>query len=529
VVRIYFCGSDIKQTMNCKKLFGAILIASLAFTACKKDSNDNPIVDPPVETIVPEKIDSFKETASIDLGGEFASEISAYDPLTKRLFVSSNDGGAKIDVVDMSKYPTVSKLQTLSFAANAGINSVAVSNGLLAVALDGADKQGNGDVLVLKTSDLSEVKKITVGAMPDMVTFSPDGNYILSANEGEPNLAYTVDPKGTISIISIKDNYSLKTVDFSAFESQKASLLAGGFRIYGYNASFTQDIEPEYIAVSSDSKKAYVTLQENNGVAEVDILAGTITKIFPLGTRDISLAENAFDVSDKDGKKVLGTWPIKAYYLPDAISYFTANGIPYLALANEGDTRQDYTPKESKEEVRVKDLVLDPVKFPNAAVLQLDANLGRLIVTNTAGFTIIGTNKVYQELFSPGGRSVSILNANTGTLVANIGKDLEQHVIDAGKYDDDRSDNKGVEVESVTVAQVNGQTLAFIGLERADAIAIYDVTNPAAPKFVQLFSTGDAPEGLMFVKPKDSPNGRSLLIVSNEGDGTVRFYQPDKI
>ncbi|WP_450782893.1 choice-of-anchor I domain-containing protein [Streptomyces sp. NPDC001635] len=193
MIRIYFCGSDIKQTMNCKKLFGAIFIASLAFAACKKDSKDDPIVDPPVEAVVPEKIDSFKETASIDLGGEFASEISAYDPLTKKLFVASNDGGAKVDVVDMSKYPTVTKMQTLTYAANAGINSVAVNNGLLAIALDGADKQGNGDILVLKTSDLSEVKKITVGAMPDMVTFSPDGNYILSANEGEPNPAYTVN------------------------------------------------------------------------------------------------------------------------------------------------------------------------------------------------------------------------------------------------------------------------------------------------------------------------------------------------
>jgi DNA-binding beta-propeller fold protein YncE len=510
--------------MNCKKLFGAILIASLAFTACKKDSTDDPIIDPPTEAIVPEKIDSFKEIASIDLGGEFASEISAYDPLTKQLFVVSNDGGTKVDVVDMSKYPTVTKLKPLLFPNNAGINSVAVNNGLLAIALNGADPQGNGDVVVLKTSTLDEVKKITIGAMPDMVTFSPDGNYILSANEGEPNDAYTVDPKGTISIINIKDNYSVKTLDFAAFESQKAALLAGGFRIYGLNASFAQDIEPEYITVSSDSKKAYVTLQENNGVAEVDIVAGTITKINPLGTRDISQAENAFDVSDKDSKKVLGTWPIKAFYLPDAISYFTTGGNAYLALANEGDTRAW---KSYDEEVRVKSLTLDPVKFPNAATLKLDENLGRLTVTKAFGDT--DGDGDYDELYATGGRSLSIINANTGALVANIGKDLEQRVIDAGKYDDDRSDNKGVEVEGVTVAQVNGQTLAFIGMERVDMIAVYDVSTPAAPKFVQLFSTGDAPEGVLFVKPKDSPNGRSLLIVSNEADGTVRFFQPDKI
>ncbi|HTM97879.1 MAG TPA: hypothetical protein VL088_04015, partial [Pedobacter sp.] len=163
----------------------------------------------------------------------------------------------------------------------------------------------------------------------------------------------------------------------------------------------------------------------------------------------------------------------------------------------------------------------------NAATLKLDANLGRLTVTKAFGDT--DGDGDFDELYATGGRSMSIINANTGQLIANIGKDLEQHVIDAGKYDDTRSDNKGVEVESVTVASISGKTLAFIGMERVDMVAIYDVSTPTAPKFVQLFATGDAPEGLMFVKAKDSPNGRSLLIVSSEEDGTVRFYQPNKI
>ncbi|KQS35297.1 choice-of-anchor I family protein [Pedobacter sp. Leaf194] len=506
--------------MNCKKLFVALLMAMMASTACKKISE--PVEA--TENIVAEDIASFKEIATIDLGGETSAEISAYDPSTKKLFVVSNEGGAKVEVVDLTNYPTVTKFKTLSYPANAGINSVAVSNGLLAIALDGASKQGNGDVVVLKTSDLSEVKKITVGAMPDMVTFSPDGNYILSANEGEPSDDYTVDPKGTISIINIKDNYSVKTLDFASLESQKANLVAGGFRIYGPNASFAQDIEPEYIAISADSKKAYVTLQENNGVAEVDIVSGSITKINPLGTRDISLAENPFDVSDKDNKILLSNWPIKAFYLPDAISFFSTGGTSYLALANEGDTRAW---KGYDEEVRVKSLKLDPTKFPTAATLQLDGNLGRLTATKAYGDT--DGDGDYDEIYATGGRSLSILNAGTGALIANIGKDLEQHVIDAGKYDDERSDNKGVEVEGVTVAQVNGKMLAFIGLERVDMVAVYDVTTPATPKFVQLFSTGDAPEGVLFVKPKDSPNGRSLLIVASEGDGTVKFFQPNKI
>jgi DNA-binding beta-propeller fold protein YncE len=505
------------------KLFAALAFFAFAITSCKKNNTLIPInVD--TEEIVPENISSFAETATIDLGAASAAEISAYDPTTKKLFVVSNDGGTKVEVVDLSAYPTLTKSRTLTYPNNAGINSVAVSNGLLAIALNGVTAQSNGDIVVLKTSDLSEVKKISVGAMPDMVTFSPDGNYIISANEGEPNDAYTIDPIGTISIIDVKNNYTVKTLDFAGFESSKATLVAAGLRIFGLNASFAQDIEPEYVAVAADSKKAFVTLQENNAVAEVDLIAGKITKIMPLGVRDISLADNAFDVSDKDGKKVLGTWPIKAFYLPDAIAHFSVNDNNYIALANEGDTR-GWT--GYNEEVRVKDLNLDATKFSTAATLKLDANLGRLTVTKAYGDT--DGDGDYDELYTTGGRSLSILNATTGVLIANIGKDLEQRVIDAGKYDDDRSDNKGVEVEGVTVAKVNGKTLAFIGMERVDMIAIYDVSIPSTPKFVQLFATGDAPEGLMFVKPKDSPNGRSMLIVSNEDDGTVKFFQPNKL
>lgn len=509
------------MTLN-SKLFTAFAVVAFAFTSCQKNALIPINVD--TEAIVPEDISSFTETATIDLGGATAAEISAYDPSTKKLFVVSNDGGTKVEVVDLSAYPTLTKLRTLTYPTNAGINSVAVSNGLLAIALNGTTPQSNGDIIVLKTATLEEVKRITVGAMPDMVTFSPDGNYIISANEGEPNDAYTIDPVGSISIIDIKNNYTIKTLDFAGFETSKASLVAGGLRIFGLNASFAQDIEPEYVAVSADSKKAFVTLQENNAVAEVDLVAGKIAKIMPLGVRDISLAENAFDVSDKDGKKQLNTWPIKAYYLPDAIAHFSVNDNNYLALANEGDTRGW---AGFNEEVRVKDLVLDPTKFPTAATLKLDANLGRLIVTKSFGDT--DGDGDYDELYTTGGRSLSIINATTGVLIANIGKDLEQRVIDAGKYDDDRSDNKGVEVEGVTVAKVNGKTLAFIGMERVDMIAVYDVSIPSTPKFVQLFATGDAPEGLMFVKPKDSPNGRSMLIVSNEDDGTVKFFQPNKL
>ena len=503
-----------------RKLTLGILIAAFTLAGCQKDNSEQI-----KESSVKENVSSFNEVAMADLGKEAAAEISAYDAVSKRLFVVNNDGGVKVDILDLSKFPVVSKSQTLNYSSiSAGINSVAVYNGILAVALDGLNKQENGRIVLVNAATLAELKQVIVGAMPDMVTYSPDGKYVLTANEGEPNKEYTNDPLGSISIIDVKNNYSVKTLDFARFESSKASLLNACFRIFGLNASFAKDIEPEYFTVSDDSRKAWVTLQENNGIAEVDLLTSSIVRIIPLGAKDIMNPENAFDVSDKDGKTEPNTWPVKSFYSPDAISYFSDNGKEYLALANEGDTR-DYD--AFKEEIRVKDIKLDATRFPNAASLQLETNLGRLIITNTRGD--IDGDGDFDEIYGIGGRSVTILDAVTGALVADIGKDLEQRVIAAGNYDDTRSDNKGVEVETVVVAKLGGVNFAFISMERADMVAIYDLSNPSKPKFLQLFSTGDAPEGILYIKPEDSPNGRSLLILSCEGDGTVRFYQPDKL
>lgn len=465
----------------------------------------------------------FTEVASTDYGGEAASEISAYDPSTKRLFTVSNESAPLVQVLDLSAFPTLTKLQPINVSALGGIaNSVAVSNGKLAIALEATNKQANGNVVVVNTTTLAIIKTIPVGALPDMVIFSPDGKYIVTANEGEPNSTYTVDPVGTISVINVMDNYSVKTLTFDALAGSYAQLAQNQFRIFGPNASFAQDIEPEYVAIADDSKKAYVTLQENNGIAEVDLVNGSILKIHPLGTKDYNLAMNAIDPSDKDSKIALRSVPVKSLLLPDAITYFMVNGIPYLIIANEGDARE-YSPFD--EQARVKSLKLDPTIFPTAATLQLDENLGRLRVTNTMGDT--DGDGDFDVLYGFGGRGFSILNATTYQLVFEPGKTLEEEVIKVGNYDDDRSDDKGVEPEGVTTGIINNLPHAFIVMERADAVGVYDVSNPSSPKFLQIIKTGDAPEGVLFIPAHESPNGKSLLVTSNEGDGTVKFFQPN--
>ncbi len=401
------------------------------------------------------------------------------------------------------------------------VNSLDVKDGLLAAAIEAGNKQEPGKVVIFNTTDYSIVKEIIVGALPDMITYSPDGKFILTANEGEPNGDYTVDPLGTVSIISVKSDYAVTTVDFSAFAGMQAELKSKGLRIFGPCAGFAQDMEPEYVTISDDSRTAWITLQENNAIAKIDLLTKNVIDIFPLGFKDYNVSNNAIDASDKDDGIFLNTWKVKGMYQPDAIVVLEEKEVPYLFTANEGDVRE-YDAFE--ENARSGSLMLDPTIFPNAAALQQDAQLGRLNVTTTLGDT--DGDGDYDELYSFGARSFSVWNGNTGSLLYDAGNSLEQKAITAGYYDDARSDDKGIEPEGLALGYVNKTKLLFVALERTDAVAIYNVSNPLNPRFLQMLETGDAPEGVLFISAKDSPNKRSLLVISSEGDGVIKVYMP---
>lgn len=501
--------------MNIKTMLAAGLL--LTFTACEKNDKEDFFVN--------EDASNFRLISTTNIGGTGAAEISTYDAATKRLFVVNNSAaGNQIDVLDMQNPSAPLKIHSINLAVYGGfVNSLDVFDGKLAAAIEATVKTDNGKVVVFKTSDYTEIKVITVGALPDMITYSRDGKFILTANEGEPNDTYTIDPSGTVSIIDVSNNYSVTTLDFAGFAAQEATLKAQGLRIFGPGNNFAKDIEPEYITVSADSKTAWVTLQENNAIAKINLTTKTITNIFPLGFKDYSIAANATDVSDLDGAVGnFGTWPVKGIYMPDAIAVTEKNGVPYLFTANEGDAREYSAFAEAK---RVKSLTLDATVFPNAATLKLDAQMGRLNVTNTMGDT--DNDGDYDVLYSFGARSFSIWNGNTGAQVFDSKNELDVKIKAAGYYDDGRSDDKSVEPEGIAIGKVGNKTIAFVGMERADAIAIYDITDPTAPVFLQIIATGDAPEGVLFVPAEKSPTQRSMLIVSSENDGNVKIYQPD--
>lgn len=496
-------------------------------------------------------------------GTEAAAEITAYDPVTKRLFVVNGALGT-VDILDLTNPAAPTKINTITPASGA-VNSVAIYNGVAAVAIQDAVKTNPGKVSFYRTSDLTLISSVTVGALPDMVAFTPDGKFVVVANEGEPDSynnptpgVTSIDPEGSISIIDVQSIAAptVKTASFTAFNGQEATLRAAGVRIYGPNATVAQDMEPEYVTISADSKTAYVTLQENNAFAVVDIATNTVTAIRPLGFKDHNVAGFGMDTSRVDSatgtaEAKIVTVPVKGMYLPDAVASYAVGGTTYLVTANEGDSRQDWPGFAEETTVKTHCAAgLDPAAFPgfNVADLLTNARIGDLNITSLPNGGNTGKNGagLCTELYAFGGRSFSIWNAATGArmfdsgdafetrtaaLAGTAGFDFRFNASNGNNTLDGRSRAKGPEPEGVTLATFGAKTFAFIGLERVGGVMVYDVTNPAAPTYVtyvnsRTATTGDrGPEGLTVVTAANSPNGKPLLIVGNETSGSVAIYE----
>ncbi|MDZ4710579.1 MAG: choice-of-anchor I family protein [Saprospiraceae bacterium] len=466
---------------------------------------------------------NFTLAGSIDLGPTGAAEISAYDPGTKKLFVVNNtNNNNRIDVLDLSNPSSPELLTSISIGRFGGlVNSVSVSEGKLAAGIEASDKVSAGKVVVFNTTTHDVIRELSVGSLPDMVTFTPDGLYILCANEGEPNPDYSIDPPGTISIIDIMQDYTVTTLGFDHFNNTQYQLEARGLRVFGPNATLAQDIEPEHIAVSSNSRTAWVTLQENNAIAQINILAKTITQIFPLGFKNHNLPINAIDPSDQNGGALLSNYPVRGMYEPDGIAVLDYNGNPFLFTANEGDSREYNTYVEN---IRFgnSNYKLDPAAFPLGTQLKSNNILGRLNVSQAIGD--VDNDGDFDQAYTHGARSFTIWNGRNGARIFDSHDDLDRRAIAAGKYPDGRSDDKSIEPEAVVIGKVGDVNLLFVGMERANAVAVYDITDPLNPVYLQWLVTAQAPEGIVFVPADQSPTGKSLLIVSCEGDGVVMVF-----
>jgi hypothetical protein len=509
---------------------------------------------------------TLQKIGSFAGGGSAASEINAYDKATRRLFVA-NGASLGVDILDLANPATPVKIGALDVSDIGGaVNSVATHNGLLAVAVESTPKTAPGKVAFYRASTLERLAVVTVGAQPDMLTFSRDGRRLVVANEGEPSsygLPDSVDPEGSVSVIELRQvgarlRTKVRTADFTAFNSQIDALRAQGVRIYGPGATVAQDLEPEYVALDADGRTAYVVLQENNAIATVDLDRAKVTAIRALGLKDHRAAGQGLDPSDEDGGSdtnsgspaiKIGNWPLHGMYLPDGLAAYKARGQTYLVTANEGDARADWP--GFNEEVRIRahcDKGLDRSAFPGATGdatdrLLMDSNLGRLRVTNTPNGNDNGKNAAGQctKLWSYGARSFSIWRASDLQQVYDSGDELEQRTtnlpnapFNSGHDNvtlDSRSPAKGPEPEGIAVGRFGKRTFAFIGLERVGGVMVYDISKPEAPSFETYINTRDGvagdtgPEGLTLIPARQSPNGQALLVLSNEVSGTTAIYQ----
>ena len=478
-----------------------------------------------------------------------AAEIVAHDPNTQRLYVVNANSG-NVDVLDIY-YPAnptlLFQIDTAPYGDSA--NSVAIHNGIVAIAVEADPSQAPGTAAFFNT-DGKFLSAVTVGALPDMLTFTPDGQHVLVANEGEPD-EYCLtedgnegDPEGSVSVIRLRNGAAnltqadVRTADFSNFTRNN---IHPDIRIFGPGATVAQDLEPEYIAVDPDSSRAWVTLQENNAIAVLDIASATITEIFPLGYKDYA-QDNALDPSDRDDGINIANWPVSGIYQPDAIAAFQARGETFIITTNEGDAR-DYIC--FSEEARVGDLTLDPTVFDDPEFLQQPENLGRLKTTTATGDA--DGDGQHETIVNYGARSFSIWSTD-GQLLFDSGSDFEQYTAalipddfnstnDENDSFDNRSDDKGPEPEGVAIGHLRDRIYAFIGLERVGGIIVYDVTDPYQPMFVQYLNNrnfaGDAeagtagdlgPEGILFISTSNSPIGTPLLVIGNEVSGTTTIF-----
>ncbi len=497
---------------------------------------------------------------------EAGAEIVQYDPKSKKAFIV-NGAEKAVDILDLTALKSQSAVQELKassriklqdligqLATIGDITSVAVSpkGDFIALSLPADPKHANGKVVLLDMNG-KLIKAVEVGALPDMLTFTPDGNTILVANEGEPSDDYTNDPEGTVSIIDVSKGAAAVTQESVTTVGFKGVPLTGGPVKLKPGSTPEKDYEPEYIAVHPNGKFAYVTLQEVNAIAVLDIAAKKFTKVVGLGVKRHYELGNGFDASDKAKDISIQPWPVLGLYMPDGIDIMTdANGKTYLFTANEGDSREYKAYAEEARVSTLKDkLALKAEHYPGLTQKQLDevsktlldeTKLGRLKIT-----TELGKNKdgKFEALYSFGARSFSVWDADTLAQVYDSGDDFEQILAEVypDKFnvsnDDNtlksRSDDKGPEPEDVKIGKVGDQTYAFVGLERQGGVMAYNVTNPAKPQFAEYFNfrdlsgkeiVGDSgPEGFKFIPASDSPTGSALLLVANEVTGTVSIYE----
>ncbi|PJJ61474.1 esterase-like activity of phytase family protein [Compostimonas suwonensis] len=333
----------------------------------------------------------------------------------------------------------------------------AVGDYILAV-VDGSDGDfvnPSGHVSVLAADGDHEVlETIELGGQPDSIDMTSDGKYAVIAMENQRDEEFTPEGKEEGDLPQLPSGeLVILTLDGAPADWELRRVALAGLS----GLTEAEDAETEYVTISPDDSTVAVTLQENNGVAFVDIESAAVTSHFSAGTSSLS----GIDTEDDGALSLTGSFT-DVPREPDSIGWI---GNDLVATANEGDW------------------------------------LG-----GTRGWTIF--------------------DAQTGDVVFDSGTDMEYLAIQHALYPDSRSDAKGTEPEGLLSATFDGVPYVFVGSERGNFVAVYDVTDPTQPRFVQILPSTNGPEGLLAIPERD------LLVVSSEEDdaeismrATVQVYE----
>ena len=423
------------------------------------------------------------------------------------------------------------------------MTSVAVSadGTKLAAAVQAEGYADNGRVAVFTCNadgTLTFEQAYETGVQPDMVTFTPDDSRILTANEGEPREGYAdgaVDPAGSVTVITVADGTAVN-VDFTAYDSneERQKLVDAGI-VMKKDTVPSEDLEPEYIAAGNDT--AYVTLQEANAIAVIDLGSLKVTGIYSAGYEDYSTT--AVDIDKKDEAYNPAVYEsLRGIRMPDGVALYSVDGVDYIVMANEGDSREwgDYLNEDERD-------FGDGQTSPTGKITAENSGLtGKVVFFDSSDYD--GLDSGLDYVF--GGRSFTVFRADESGLteIYDSGSDFEAKTAEYipenfncsndDKSLDDRSGKKGPESESITVGTVGERTYAFIGLERVGGVMVYDITDPAETVYVNYINSrdfsediagDDSPEGLCFIPAADSADGNAYLLAACEVSGTVAAYE----
>ena len=423
------------------------------------------------------------------------------------------------------------------------MTSVAVSadGTKLAAAVQAEGYADNGRVAVFTCNadgTLTFEQAYETGVQPDMVTFTPDDSRILTANEGEPREGYAdgaVDPAGSVTVITVADGTAVN-VDFTAYDSneERQKLVDAGI-VMKKDTVPSEDLEPEYIAAGNDT--AYVTLQEANAIAVIDLDSLKVEGIYSAGYEDYSTT--AVDIDKKDEAYNPAVYEsLRGIRMPDGVALYSVDGVDYIVTANEGDSREwgDYLNEDERD-------FGDGQTSPSGKITAENSGLtGKVVFFDSSDYD--GLDSGLDYVF--GGRSFTVFRADKSGLteIYDSGSDFEAKTAEYipenfncsndDKSLDDRSGKKGPESESITVGTVGERTYAFIGLERVGGVMVYDITDPAETVYVNYINSrdfsediagDDSPEGLCFIPAADSADGNAYLLAACEVSGTVAAYE----